>query len=537
MSLALRQASILIIDDFQGMRTMLREFLSSMGVTAIDTASNGRDALQLLAANRFDIVICDYNLGEGANGQHILEEAKLKNHVGVSTVWVMVTAEKTPEMVMGAAEIRPDDYLLKPISQAMLENRLEKLLARKQSLAPIEASVKALNYADALAQCDQQLKSNAINPHEILRIKSELLLAMGDYAAATALFESVLVTREVPWAQTGLGKVYFHDKKYAQAREMFQSVLEQNEVFMEASDWLAKTCIMQGDHQTAQTVLQDAARLSPNSPTRQKLLGDTALKNGALDVARSAFEKTIRISEFSPHKSASAYTRLARVLSEQGAPQDALKTLAQSKKEFRYNTEAALQTAAAESVIYQDMGQADRAQAALLETEKLIDKAAGKVGADVALEVADSLFRLGKKDKACSLLKDVVRNNHENQELSNSIAAIFEEHGLVAEGQALIAESRGEVVGINNEGVTLAKQGDLLAGVNRLRTAAEKLPNNEVILINLCGLLIALLSKEGRNHQIAGEVRELLDRVRQLNPSNKNYHVYTAALNRVMGTN
>jgi hypothetical protein len=57
-----------------------------------------------------------------------------------------------------------------------------------------------------------------------------------------------------------------------------------------------------------------------------------------------------------------------------------------------------------------------------------------------------------------------------------------------------------------------------------------------VILVNLCGLLIGLLSREGKNHQIAGEVRELLDRVRQLNPSNKHAHTYTAALNRTMGS-
>jgi tetratricopeptide (TPR) repeat protein len=534
MTLSLRQANILIIDDFQGMRTMLREFLKSMGVTAIDTSSNGKDALQQLSLNRYDIVICDYNLGTGANGQQVLEEAKIKNHVGVSTVWVMVTAEKTPEMVMGAAEVRPDDYLLKPINQSLLETRLEKLIARKQSLAPIEAAVKALNYADAIAQCDHPLKAKAVNPQEILRVKSDLLLAMGDYAGATALFESVLATRDVPWALTGMGKVYFHDKKYAEAKEVFQRVLRENEVYMEASDWLAKTCAIMGQHEEAQKVLQDAIKLSPNSPTRQKFLGDTAYKNGALDIAQAAFEKTIKIGEFSPHKAPAAYTALAKVFSDQGSPQDALKTLAQSKKEFRYNTEAAIQTAAAEGVVYQKLGQADKAEAAIQEAERLIEKAAGKFSAEVAIDVADSLFKLGRKDKACGLLQEVVRNNHENAELSKSIEAIFEDHGLVDEGQALIAESRGEVVSINNQGVTLAKQGDLLGGANLLRTAAEKLPHNEVILINLCGLLIGMLSKNGKSHQIAGEVRELLDRVRQIDPSNKNYHIYTAALNRIM---
>lgn len=536
MTLSLRHANILIIDDFQGMRTMLREFLKSMGVTAIDTASTGKDALTQLGINKYDIVICDYNLGPGANGQQVLEEAKIKNHIGVSTVWVMVTAEKTPEMVMGAAEVRPDDYLLKPINQSLLETRLEKLIARKQSLAPIEASVKALNYADAIVQCDQQLKANVANPQEILRVKSDLLLAMGDYAAATALFESVLSKRDVPWALTGMGKIYFHDKKYAEAKTTFEQVLRDNEVYMEASDWLAKTCAVMGLHDEAQRVLQDAVRLSPNSPTRQKFLGDTAYKTGALDVAQAAFEKTIKIGEFSPHKAPAAYTALAKVFSDQGSPVEALKTLALSKKEFRYHTEAAIQTAAAEGVVYQKMGHTDKAEAAMQEAERLIEKAAGKLNADVAIDVADSLFKLGRKEKACSLLKEVVRNNHENAELSKSIEAIFEDHGLIAEGQALIAESKNEVVAINNQGVTLAKQGDLLGGTNMLRTAAEKLPHNEVILINLCGLLIGMLSKEGKSHQIAGEARELLDRVRQLNPANKNYHVYTAALNRIMGS-
>jgi tetratricopeptide (TPR) repeat protein len=535
MALTLRQSSVLIIDDFQGMRTMLREFVKSMGVTAIETASSGKDANQQLSSGKFDIVICDYNLGPGPNGQQVLEEAKIKNHIGVSTVWVMVTAEKTQEMVMGAAEVKPDDYLLKPLNQALLESRLEKLIARKHSLAPIEAAVKALNYAEAIAQCDVQLKTKLINPQEILRVKSDLLLAIGDYAAAEVLFASVLALREVAWAQTGMGKIRFHDKQYAEAKEIFQRVLRDNEVFMEASDWLAKTCTMLGQSDEAEKVLQSAVRISPNSPTRQKLLGDTAFRNGALDVAQTAFEKTIKIGEFSPHKAPGAYTSLAKVFADKNEPAEALKTLALSKKEFKYNTEAAIQTAAAESAVYHQMGQPEKAEAAMAEAEGLIAKAAGKVSAEVAIDVARSLFKLGKKDKACGLLQEVVKNNHENAEISQSVADIFEDHGLAAEGQALIAESREAVVAINNQGVTLAKAGDLQGGANLLRTAAEKLPNSEVILINLCGLLIAKLSKQGKSHQIAGEVREILERVRHLNPANKNYHVYTSALNRIMG--
>jgi tetratricopeptide (TPR) repeat protein len=536
MALSLKHATVLIIDDFQGMRSMLREFVKYMGITAIDTASTGRDALQHLSTNRYDIVICDYNLGPGPNGQQVLEESKIKNYIGVSTVWVMVTAEQTQEMVMGAAEVKPDDYLLKPINQVLLENRLEKLILRKQSLAPIEVAVKALNYAEAIIHCDLQLKSKVLNPQEILRIKSDLLLAVGDYTAAASLFESVLVDRDVPWAQTGLGKIFYHDQKYAQAKEIFSKVLRDNEVFMEASDWLAKTCSMLGESEEAEKVLREAARISPNSPTRQKALGDTAYKNGSLDIAQAAFEKTIRISEFSPHKTPAAYNNLARVFADKKEPIEALKTLAQSKKEFKYNSEAAIQTAAAESEVYHTLGQPERAEAAMAEVERLLAGASGKVSAEVAIDVAKSMFKLGKKDKACGLLQNVVQNNHENAEISRNIEQIFEAHDLVEEGNALMAESRSAVVAINNQGVNLAKSGDLTGGANLLRTAALKLPNSEVILINLCALLIGMLSKGGKNQQIATEARDLLDRVRVLNSSNKNYHIYTAALNRIMGT-
>jgi len=533
MTASLKQATILIIDDFQGMRTMLRDFVKSMGVTKIDTASHGKDAINQLGLTPYDIVICDYNLGAGQNGQQILEEAKLRNLIGVSTIWVMVTAEKTTDMVMGAAEVKPDDYLLKPINQVLLESRLEKLIARKQSLGGIEKAIKARDYLAAIAQCDQQLKSQVVNPQEILRIKSDLLLTIGDLDAAKTLFEAVLAIRDVPWARTGLGKILFHNKDYGPARDVFEKVLNENKVYMEASDWLARTLTALGDGERAQQVLLEAVKLSPNSPTRQKVLGETAFNNGSLDVAQAAFEKTIKIGEFSPHKNPAVFAGLAKVLSEKDAPAEALKVLERSKKEFKHNTLASIQTAAAESVVYTKMGQAEKAEAAMAGAEQMMEKLSGKLSAEVAMDVAQSMFKLGKKDKACALLQDVVRNNHENGELSSHVEAMFERENLGEEGMALIRKSRQEVVDINNQGVTLAKEGDFLAGAKLLRTAVKTMPNSEVIMVNLCGLLIGLMNKEGKNEAMVTEVRELLDRVRELNPANKKCMAYAAALTRL----
>jgi tetratricopeptide (TPR) repeat protein len=533
MTFSLKQANTLIIDDFQGMRTMLRDFVRLMGVTRIDTASNGKDAINQLGNNKYDIVICDYNLGAGANGQQVLEEAKLRKLIGVSSIWVMVTAEKTTDMVMGAAEIKPDDYLLKPISQALLQSRLEKLILRKQSMCDIEVALHARDYNAAIAQCDLQLKAQAVNPQEILRIKSDVLLTLGDYPAARELFESVLALRSVPWAKTGLGKVFFYTQDYAGALQLFQQVLQENRMYIEAADWLAKTFEAMGDGAKAQDVLQQAVKLSPNSPIRLKNLGDTAYRNGALDVAQAAFEKTIKVSEFSPHKNPAIYTRLARVLSDNNAPDDALNVLKRSKADFKYDTAASLQTAAAESLVYQKMGQLEKAEAAMEDAERLMAQLADKVTPEMTMEVAKSLFKLGKKDKACALLQNIVKENHENAELSRQVEAVFESEQLSEEGQFLIKASRQEVVNINNQGITLAKQGDFQQAVKLLRTALLQLPHNEVICINLCGLLIGLMQKEGKTEALVLEARDLLHRVRELNPGNKKYNACALALARL----
>ena len=94
----------LIIDDFQGMRSMMREMLKSFGAKHIDTASNGNEAVANLEKNKYDVVLCDYNLGIGRNGQQILEEAKHRDLIGLATAWIIVTAEKTSDLVFGAAE-------------------------------------------------------------------------------------------------------------------------------------------------------------------------------------------------------------------------------------------------------------------------------------------------------------------------------------------------------------------------------------------------------------------------------------------------
>lgn len=533
MATSLKQSTVLVIDDFPSMRTMLTGFLKSMGVTAIENVGTAREALALLAKSQYDIVICDYNLGHGKNGQQILEEAKYKNYIGYSTIWVMVTAEKTMDMFMGAAETKPDDYLLKPVTVFLLETRLNKLIERKKLLEPIEKASKSKDYIRAIALCDEQLKVHSQDTQELLRIKGDLLMTAGDYPAAKAFFESILAARSLPWAKTGLGMVHFLTKDFFHAKEIFQEVLEENRMYLEAADWLAKTLDALGDSGQAQDVLARAMELSPLASGRQKNLADVAYKNGALDLAQSSYEKAIKLGEYSIHKSSNTYAGLAKVLTAKDDPVEALKVLGRSREEFKGNHEAALQAAVIEGMAYQKMGQPEKAEEALAVAEELMRAQPRNISMATTMEMANVLFELGHKDKACGLLANVVKNNHENTDILDMVETAFENAGIGEEGSELIKKSSQEVVDINNQGVVFANEGKFEEGIKLMKKVLLTVPDNDLMITNLCGMMIGLMSRNGKDDRMIFEVREHLDHVRKLNPSNKKYNTLTNALSKL----
>lgn len=100
MTLDLAKKTALVIDDFQNMRATLRQMLITIGVQEVDAASKAEEALERMRAKRYDIVLCDYNLGSGMDGQQLLETARAQGLIGYGTTFLMVTAENSSEMVM-----------------------------------------------------------------------------------------------------------------------------------------------------------------------------------------------------------------------------------------------------------------------------------------------------------------------------------------------------------------------------------------------------------------------------------------------------
>lgn len=142
----------LLIEDMAEARIMQRKMLTDFGFTSIDIAMKAETAIELLRSKSFDVILSDYNLGKGKDGQQLLEEVRHSALIPNTATYLMVTAETSIEMVMGAIEYQPDGYVTKPFSQAMLQRRLNKLLETKERLYKVNLALDNKEHETAVSE-------------------------------------------------------------------------------------------------------------------------------------------------------------------------------------------------------------------------------------------------------------------------------------------------------------------------------------------------------------------------------------------------
>jgi len=123
-------ARILVVDDNEDNRYTLTRRLRREGYEDVALATNGREALDLIAARPFDLILLDIMMPE-MNGYEVLE--RLKADAGLRHVPViMISAISELDSVVRCIELGAEDYLPKPFNSVLLRARIGASLERKR---------------------------------------------------------------------------------------------------------------------------------------------------------------------------------------------------------------------------------------------------------------------------------------------------------------------------------------------------------------------------------------------------------------------
>ncbi|MBI2394570.1 MAG: response regulator [Deltaproteobacteria bacterium] len=122
--------SLLVVDDDERNRDVLSRRLVRSGFSVL-TARDGREALAMIAEQRFDLVLLDVNMPD-LSGMEVLERVR-RVHPASDLPIIMATARGDAEDVVEALRRGANDYVTKPLDYQVVLARIGTQLALKQA--------------------------------------------------------------------------------------------------------------------------------------------------------------------------------------------------------------------------------------------------------------------------------------------------------------------------------------------------------------------------------------------------------------------
>ena len=123
-----KEIRIMVVDDFAGMRTILRHTLNLLGFHHITEARSGHEALGKLKQEPCELIISDWSM-PNMTGLELLsalrDDAELQN-----VPFLMMTAKTERHNVIEAAHAGVAHYMIKPFSAEALQDKLDSIFGK-----------------------------------------------------------------------------------------------------------------------------------------------------------------------------------------------------------------------------------------------------------------------------------------------------------------------------------------------------------------------------------------------------------------------
>ncbi|MFW8589497.1 response regulator [Glaciecola sp. 2405UD65-10] len=492
----------LIVEDRRPFLMLMRGLVNSLGATKVTTELSAESAIKICKSVKFDIIICDLHLGNNRkNGFEFLEEIRKLHLIRPSTVFIMVSGDSTRSMVLGSLEKQPDDYLIKPFSQAQLNARVSRAISRRIALSALYSQIDHQKYALSIETCKHFLATEPRYKNHLLQIIVQLFWKTEQYDDAQQILASILKQREVQWALCSMAKTLLLKGLYEDAINTAKRAIDTSKNNVEAYDILADAYLQYNKKPEALKFIQEALSLSPLSINRHFRVCEIARENGDYELAMQSAKSIFDLSKRSVHKNIThmcGYVRsildLAEHTEDSSAQnkymQDSLMALHKAKSEENLRSQLDdFDYDIFEKLVHSRMlfieDKPSEAKQILEESQVEIEKTFTEYPVALAADSLKVMIDLCDFEEAHKLSKIILSNP---DKVDNSIIYLAENAGVKTQAK------RKEYIQLNKVGIKAYSEAKFKDAYDLFTSARKIAPLNIGVSLNLLQCLCKLIN-------------------------------------------
>ncbi len=330
--ISIENMSILIVDDVKPMRTIVRKMLKNLNLGRMHyMAKNGIEALTILNSARIDFAIIDWKMPV-MDGSGLLEAIRNDKQLRDTPV-LIVSGESELDIVLEAAEIEVDGYLIKPLTPAILEKTIHHIVDQlnhpdeatihikkarileenKRYPAAIEHMKRAVQHRptasrilrnlgllykkngdeEAMKKCLQ--KAAAANPRDVI---TRYLLAKHYWkhddliAAAQYFIEVISMTPKFSHQTIRLGTLLLENKSNRLAKNIFSKTIASAGKDLSIKEQIIEICIEHKEFEYSKRIVDQAIKDHPSNKELVYKAGVVSEMLGDIDKALQYFITT-----------------------------------------------------------------------------------------------------------------------------------------------------------------------------------------------------------------------------------------------------
>ena len=511
--------SVLIIDPNPSMRGNLHNMLTQASITKVEYAVNSASAIKLLAKKPFDIILCEYDLGsgtDGQDGQQLLEDLRHHKLIGLWTIFIMLTSEAVHSKVVSAAELSPSDYILKPFTVDVLSGRIARAIERRAIFLPTYELLEKGKLREAVASCSAAELRHPRLAADFARLRAELHLELGEWREAETIYTHMLQARPMAWVQLGLARTLFEQQRHEEVAQSLSELLEQYPRFMAAYDLLAQNHEAMGQQLQAKKILEDAVAISPHMVRRLRRLGGMAFDAGDIGAAERAYKQVVTKAKYSEFRDPEDHVNLVRTLVKKGDAPQASGVLRDMERSLRSGPNVEACRAISAAMLHEMTGN-DIAAASELQQAAAAVQGAHGLSTQLKVGLVQSCLKNNLDDAASDLMMKLV-NEADSEVTMEQAVDVFEKAGRHDLAQGLGQQLKNQVQELLQEAAGMTESGEFKGAVFMLRQALRRTPDNLPVLFASSEAVLRQLNMLGWEATLAEQLQNHLHTIRKIAP-------------------